>query len=141
MHSFFSLIDRNKHVGVLLLRLFVGLRLVYGVWDNILHWEHMLVFREFLVSFHFPLPLISAHLSAYAQFVAGLLFILGWKIRYAALLMVLNFMIALLMVHRHDTFEAMTPALAMLFSSLLFLFQGAGKFSLDFRKLKKLMEK
>jgi len=29
----------------------------------------------------------------------------------------------------HDSFEDMTPALAMLFSSILFLFYGAGKFA------------
>jgi len=34
-----------------------------------------------------------------------------------------------IMVHLHDSFEGMTPALAMLFSSILFLFYGTGKFA------------
>jgi hypothetical protein len=34
------------------------------------------------------------------------------------------------MVHRNDTIEGMTPALAMLFSSVVFVFYGAGRFAL-----------
>ncbi|CAA9290175.1 MAG: hypothetical protein AVDCRST_MAG95-3946 [uncultured Adhaeribacter sp.] len=34
------------------------------------------------------------------------------------------------MVDRHGTLETMTPALAILFCAVLFLFQGGGKFSL-----------
>jgi hypothetical protein len=47
--------------------------------------------------------------------------------------MIINFLVALVMVHLHDSFEGMTPALAMLFSSILFLFYGAGKFALKRR--------
>jgi putative oxidoreductase len=65
------------------------------------------------------------------------MFIVGWKIRYAAILMIINFLIAVIMVHWRDTFEQMTSALAMLFSSLLFLFYGAGKYSLDYNQQSK----
>ncbi len=91
----------------------------------------MLEFRDFLQQFDFPLPLASAVISVYAQFLAGVFVLVGWKIRYAALILILNFTIAFLMVDRHGSIESMTPALAMLFSALLFLFQGSGKFSLD----------
>lgn len=43
--------------------------------------------------------------------------------------MIINFAIALLMVHRHDSFELMTPALSILFSCIVFVFYGAGKYS------------
>jgi putative oxidoreductase len=99
--------------------------------DNVLEWDHMIKFSVFLQSFNFPLPLLSAIISVYAQLIAGLLFIVGWKIRYAAILMIINFLIAVIMVHWRDTFEQMTPALAILFSSVLFLFNGAGRYSLD----------
>ena len=120
-------LDQNKDVGVLLLRAFVGLRLIYGVTDNVISWEHMKAFEGFLAANSFPLPLISAVLSVYAQLICGLMILIGFHIRIAALIMVINFLIALVMVHRTDTVEGMTPALAMLFSSLLFLFYGAGK--------------
>lgn len=45
--------------------------------------------------------------------------------------MIINFLVAIFMVHWGQTFEEMTPALAIIFSSLLFLFQGPGKYSLS----------
>ena len=122
---------KNKDVGILLLRLFIGVRLIYGVLDNVLHWERMIEFADFLRQFRFPFPLVSAIVSVYAQLIAGILILTGWKIRWAALVMVINFLVALIMVHRGQTLEQMTPALAILFSSLLFFFTGAGKYSLD----------
>ncbi len=123
-------LNHNKDIGVLLLRLFIGTRIVYGVADNVLSWNHMLTFQNFLQSAGFPLPLLSAIVSVYAQLISGLLIITGFYIRLAAVAMIINFMAALLMVHLGDSFEGMTPALAMLFANILFLFYGSGKLSL-----------
>jgi putative oxidoreductase len=123
-------LDRHKEIGILLLRVFVGVRLIYGVADNVLSWEHMLLFENFLRQQGFPFPLLSAILSVYAQLIGGLLLITGFYIRLASVVLSINFMVALLMVHRHDTFEAMTPALAMLVGCLVCLFYGSGKYSL-----------
>jgi putative oxidoreductase len=124
-------LDQNKDIGLLLLRLFIGIRLVYGVADNVWNWQHMVAFEDFLRTHRFPLPLLSAIVSVYAQLACGLMILFGFYIRLAALIMIINFMVALLMVHRQDSFEAMTPALALLFANVLFLFYGAGKFSLS----------
>jgi putative oxidoreductase len=124
-------IHANKDIGILLIRCFTGARLIYGVADNIFSWNHMLAFRDFLHSFGFPFPLACAVLSVYAQFIAGGMIIIGWKIRLAALLMIVNFLVAILAVHLNDTVEAMTPALALLFINVLFVFQGRGKYSID----------
>ena len=131
MHLFFDWLNRNRDVGIFMLRLFIGAWLIYGVLDNIISWQRMIEFRQFLRNFHFPLPLASAIISVYAQFIAGILFLFGWKMRYAALLMIINFLIAFLMVHRGDQFAQMTAPLTMIFCSLLFLFYGAGKISID----------
>jgi putative oxidoreductase len=126
-----SWLERNKDIGTLALRLFIGIRLVYGVADNVFSWDHMIKFRDFLQLFNFPAPLLSAMVSVYAQLLAGVMIVLGWKIRLAAMLMIVNFLVAIIMVHRGDSFEQATPALAMLFCSVLFLFSGAGKYSMD----------
>jgi putative oxidoreductase len=123
-------LEENKDIGILLLRLFIGVRLIYGVADNVFSWHHMLTFEAFLRENGFPFPLISAMLSVYAQFISGILIITGFQIRIASLVMIINFMVALLMVHWYDTFEGMTPALAILFANVLFLFYGPGKLSL-----------
>jgi len=120
-------------IGVFLLRIFVGLRLLWGVIDNIISWEKMMEFASFLEAHHFPLPTVSAIFSVTVQFICGLLVLIGFKIRIASIILALNFIIALLFVHikSGDTVEGMTPALAMLFGSLTFIFTGAGKISID----------
>jgi len=127
----FRPLKKNKDAGLLLFRLFIGVRLLYGVLDNILSPARMQEFATFLKAHYFPYPLVAAQVSVYAQALAGLLIILGFKVRWAAVLMVINFLVAIIMVHRGQTFEEMTPALAMLFAAVLFLFIGAGRYSID----------
>jgi putative oxidoreductase len=120
----------HSHIGLLILRIFIGLRLIHGVVDNIVSWTKMEEFAGFLSSFGFPFPILSAVVSVYAQFFAGLAILIGYQIRVAAALMIFNFVVALIMVHRHDSVEGMTPALAMLFGSACLFFTGAGKWKL-----------
>lgn len=131
-----SYLDNNKHIGIFILRLFIGLRLLYGVIDNIFSWERMIEFSKFLEANDFPFPIMSALVSVYVQFLGGILILIGYKIRLASFVLVINFLIALLFVHikANDSIEGMTPALAMLFSCLTFLFTGADKLSLDNNK-------
>ena len=123
--------NTNKDLGILIMRLFVGSRLLYGVADNIFSWDRMLEFADFLKTFHFPFPVASAVTSVYAQALAGLCFIIGFYIQPAAVLMIINFLVALFMVHWGEPYDALTAPLAMLFASILFFFTGAGKYSLD----------
>lgn len=130
--SYNEYLDRPD-LGLLLLRLFLGSRLLYGVVDNVVSWERMQEFTLFLEQHHFPLPTISAITSVYLQLLGALLILLGYKTRVAAFLLSLNFLVALLAVHlaNSDSIEGMTPALAMLFSSLTLLLTGPGKHSID----------
>lgn len=131
MINIVSWFERQKGLGVFFLRLFIGFRLIYGVQDNVLSWKHMMRFRDFLEQFHFPFPLVCAVVSVYAQLLAGIMILLGWRIRYAAILLILNFLVALIMVHRSEPIEAMTAPMAILFSAILFLFEGPGRISID----------
>lgn len=133
--SFFN----NPGIGILVLRIFIGGRLFYGVFDNVVSWDAMLEFAHFLEQFNFPLPELSAFISVYLQFITALFILVGFKIRMASILMITNFIIAILFVHikSNDNIENMTPALAMLFGCLTLLFTGAGKISLDILFFKK----
>ncbi|WP_170283954.1 DoxX family protein [Flagellimonas olearia] len=124
-------LDKNRDIGIVLLRLFVSIRIILGVLDNVFHWEHMIVFRDFLGKFHFPYPLVGAIISVYAQFIAGLLVLMGFRIRFAAFILIINFIIALFMVHLNDSLESMTPAMALLFCCIVLLFYGSDKYSID----------
>ena len=127
----FSFFERHREKGAFFVRLVVGFILVYGTQDNVFSNERMLEFRDFLAARGVPLPLLAAHLSAYAQFVCGILYVLGLFVRPAALVMVINFVAALVIAHLDTPLDAARLALCMLFSSLFLLFNGAGALSLD----------
>jgi putative oxidoreductase len=122
---------RARALAPLLLRLFVGFVLVYGTQDNVFHAERMAEFRDFLQSQGFPSPLACAYLSAYAQFLCGILLLLGLLTRPAAAVVVVNFVVALLMVHTKTPFNVNIAPLALLVGGLFFVLYGAPRYSLD----------
>lgn len=124
-------LERHGALGVPLFRLFLGATLVYGTQDNVFSSARMLEFRDFVEQNGFPAPLASAYLSAYAQFICGLLILAGLATRWASAVMVINFLAALVMVHWGLPFSANISPLAMLFGSLLLLFHGPGAYSVD----------
>src|SRR5688500_18732645 len=126
-------LDRHRELGPFALRLFVGFVLIYGTQDNVFSAERMREFRDCLPRNGFPAPLASAYLSAYAQFLCGILIGIGLLTRWAALVMMVNFVAALLMVHVSQPFAANIAPLAMLFGAIFLLFYGAGPFSVDGR--------
>jgi putative oxidoreductase len=124
-------LERRKDFATFLLRLLLGARLVWGTQDNVFSWERMEEFAGFLNANGVPWPLPGAVVSAWVQFVCGILLIVGAFTRWASILIVVNFIAALLIAHRADTFEGMFPALVMLFGGLFFLFHGASRPSVD----------
>jgi putative oxidoreductase len=126
-----SWFEDRKEYGAVFIRLIVGFHLVWNTMDNVFSFDRMLEFRDFLAQHGFPFPLFCAILSAYAQFVCGSLYVLGAGVRYAALVMIVNFIVALLMVHVGLPEQANFPPLMMLFGSLFLLFNGAGPLSVD----------
>jgi len=124
-------LEERRDYGALFVRLVVGAYLIYGTQDNVFSWARMLEFRDFLAAHKVPLPLFSASLSVYAQFIAGTLFILGALTRYAAAVMVINFIVAFIVVDLHRPYAQSFPAQVMLASSMFLLFHGAGRPSMD----------
>lgn len=129
----FEWLERRREYGMFFVRLIVGIHLIYGTMDNVFSWARMIEFRDFLDGRGVPFPLFSAHLSAYAQFICGILFLIGLFVRPAAIVMILNFIAALVIAHRTGGYPPAAPALFMLFSSIAFLVHGAGRLSVDER--------
>lgn len=130
-----------SHWGMLILRLAFATQLIWGTQDNVFHWERMLEFRDFLEVRHVPLPLLAAIVSVWAQFICGILWILGWQTRLAAAIMVINFIAALIIVHIGLPYEQNAPAINLLAVSLCLLFTGPGRLSLDYQQLHKHRER
>ncbi|WP_290710591.1 DoxX family protein [Flavihumibacter sp. CACIAM 22H1] len=120
--------QNNRHLGIFIFRVFLSLQILYGVQDNILSWARMLEFRNYLQSEGFPVPLISALVAVYVQFITCLLLLVGYKTRLATALLVVHFIVAVgVHVRAGDGLQDMFPALNILFGCLLFLFYGAGR--------------
>jgi putative oxidoreductase len=127
----FKWFESRREYGMFFVRLIVGFHLVYGVVDNVFSWPQMLEFRDFLAARGTPFPLVGAIVSVTAMLICGILYILGAFTRYAAIVMIVNFLFALLIAHRVGGYPPAALALVMLFSSIALLIHGPGKPSFD----------
>jgi putative oxidoreductase len=128
---FLSPAQKFGDFALLLLRVFVGLFLIWGVWDNITDTARMREFVEFLRKSGFASPEILAPLSVYAQFFIGLGFVLGLFTRWAGVLCVINFVVAIVMVDRLGGMRGIFPSGALVAIGLYLATHGAGRFSVD----------
>lgn len=116
---------------LLLMRMFVGAFLIWGVWDNIVDATRMAEFASFLRQNGFPRADLLAPTSVWAQLAVGIGFILGAAIRWAGILCMINFIIAVVMVDLESGLRAAFPAAMLSIVGLYFATRGAGPFSLD----------
>lgn len=81
----------------------------------------------------FPFPTVSAALSAYTEFFGAVLMVVGWKTRWAGLLLAINFVLAIAVAHiaTADTYKNSFPAINLLAMSIFLLLNGPGKPSID----------
>jgi len=117
--------------SLLLLRLFVGLFLIWGVWDNVTSATRMQEFAGFLAQHGFSSPRLMAPLSVYLQLAIGLGFMLGLFTRWAGIFCAVHFAIAIAMVDRHGGMRGVFPAGCLVFIGLYLATYGAGRFSVD----------
>lgn len=132
MKPLLAFLEQYKEYGVIFIRLMIGFHLAYGVHFHILDSSRMDDFVKFLGERSVPVPLFSASLSVYGQFICGILFILGAATRYAAVIMIINFITAIVIAHIGDSYQKTFPALMMLSASCFFLLHGAGRLSVDY---------
>jgi putative oxidoreductase len=122
---------RYERFAAVPVRLLLGHRLIHSTQDNVFSHERMVDFADFLGRKGFPAPMAMAHLSAYAQFICGILILLGLFVRPAAAVMIINFVVALVMVHWGQPYDRAFDALAMFAGSIFLLLNGAGRPSVD----------
>lgn len=124
---------RFRDYAPFLLRLSFGFQLIYFSQANIFHVEKMREFEGYLTKLNFPIPLVMAFLAAYAEFIGGILMILGWQTRWVAAVLTFNFTIAVVFGHVviGDTYANSYPSLHLLAMSVFLLLNGPGKPSVD----------
>lgn len=128
---FLNSAQRYGDFALLMLRVFVGFFLVWGVWDNITSAERMSEFVKFLAAHEFPNPGILAPVSVWAQFMIGIAFVLGLFTRWAGILCIVNFAVAIAMVDRDGGMRGIFPSGCLVAIGLYLATHGAGRFSMD----------
>jgi putative oxidoreductase len=118
-------------LALLLLRLFVGLFLIWGVWDNVTSSERMAEFTAFLAKHGFPSPRLMAPVSVYLQFAIGLGFALGLFTRWAGIFCAVHFVVAIVMVDHLGGMRGIFPSGCLVGIGLYLATYGAGRFSID----------
>ena len=128
---FLPALKRYSSSGLLLLRFTAGVFLVWGMWDTAFSKEGLNQYIAFLAKFHFPVPSVMARLSAYAQLFIGFSFIVGLFTRWAGVLCVINFTVALIVVDRFADIRTAFSTACLISIGLFLAFHGAGRFGLD----------
>jgi len=128
---FLNSAQRFSDFALLLMRVFVGLFLIFGVWDNITDAARMQEFVAFLGKHGFPSPRIFAPVSVYLQCAIGLGFVLGLFTRWAGIFCVIHFAIAIWMVDRFLGMRGTFPSGCLVVIGLFLATYGAGLFSVD----------
>jgi len=129
---------RGEDAAFLLLRLYLGGFLIWGVWDNITSAERMAEFQAFLAGLDCPWPEVAAPVSVWAQFLVGGLLIPGLLTRWAGLLLAVNFAVAVWLLSGLDApgesvaREMFGPMMCIL-AGLVLATHGAGAYSADAR--------
>jgi putative oxidoreductase len=136
MHRSSSLVfltgnERFADVGLLLLRIATGAFLIFQSHDNVFSDARMNEFENFMTQFGFVYPKVLAPLSVYAQFTAGICFILGIFTRWLGLITAFNFLVAMWMVHWEDPVPKMWPAAVLIVLGLYLGLRGSGRFGID----------
>lgn len=120
---------KHAHIGVLALRLVVGLAFVLhgiGKWSNIAGTSH------FFTSLFGGLGPVLAYYVATVEVLGGLALIVGLGTRIAGLLMAVNMAVVVLYVKWSKGFVGgFELELTFLAASLFFIFHGPGKYSLE----------
>ena len=116
---------------LLLLRVFVGLFLVWSVWDNVTSAERMQEFAAFLGKHGFSSPRVLAPISVYLQLAIGICFVPGAFTRWAGLLCAVHFVVAIVMVDQAGGMRGIFPSGCLVVIGLYLGTHGAGRFSLD----------
>jgi putative oxidoreductase len=127
-------LGKLRDLGLLLMRVGIGVAfIVHGsgkMFGGPELWQQLgLNVIPFGITF---MPAFWGFMAAFAEFAGGILFVLGFLFRPAALLLLITMVVATYTLYKNgQDFTAYSHPLKMGFVFLGLLFVGAGKYSLD----------
>ena len=128
-----TLLGRSEWVVKLLVRLFVGYFFMETGWGKL---HNLDGFAQRFAGWGIPYPYFNAALSAYTEFIGGLLTMFGLGTRLVSIPMIINMLVAILKVNLmqvsslDDFSELDEPLYALVY--LWLLFSGPGWVSIDY---------
>lgn len=128
-----DLLNRKEWIAQLLIRLFVGYFFMETGWGKL---HNLDGFARRFAGWGIPWPHFNAALSAYTEFIGGLLTIFGIGTRLVSIPMMINMLVAILKVNLmsvnnlDDFVELDEPLYALTY--LWLLFSGPGWVSIDY---------
>jgi putative oxidoreductase len=133
-NDFMQLLEENKDVGLLMLRLYLGLRLASGALRRFIEDERLDEFGSLVQEAGIPSPRLVASVAFLIQLVAGLLLIIGWKTKWAALLLAPVLLFSVFLLRYYPVLHPGMPPLAALIICMVFIFVSPGRFSLEYKR-------
>lgn len=115
--------------GALLLRLVLGAAMIFHGYDKVIPHGGLNHHVHYIASL--GLPYWLGYVSAFAEFAGGILLILGLLTRFAAFLVAINMLVALVTVTRHHGYAGSEYSLTLFAIATMLLFYGAGALALD----------
>lgn len=116
-------------LGLLVLRVFLGLSLAFG--HGLGKLPPRPGFVEGVAKLGFPAPEFFAWAAGLAEFAGGILLALGLLTRPSALAILFTMCLAGFLRHAPDPYPTKEKAFAFAAAALLFLLAGSGRFGLD----------
>jgi len=128
-----GLADRLGWLAPLLMRLYFGYFWAETGWGKL---QNLDAFAQRFAGWGIPHPMVSAALSAYTEWIGGLLIMFGLATRVVCIPMIFNMIVAIATVtwagvHSLDDFAEMDEALYM-FIFFWLMMAGPGRASLDY---------
>jgi putative oxidoreductase len=115
--------------GALLMRLVLGISMVIHGYPKVIPHGALSHHAHFVASL--GLPYWLGYVSAFTEFAGGILLIIGLLTRFAAFMVSINMLVALVTVNRHHGYSGSEYPLTLLVIAIMLVLYGAGSLALD----------
>ena len=115
--------------GALLMRLSLGGIMAYHGYGKVVPHGALNHYGHFIMTL--GLPYWLGYVSAYTEFVGGMLLVLGLLTRFAAFAITINMLVALFKVTLHHGYSGSEYVIALIAIAVMLLCYGAGALALD----------
>lgn len=122
-------LNSHQRWGSLVLRLALGLAMTVHGYEKLFPHGALHAFEHFVATLGLPRPL--GIISAYTEFIGGILLLVGLFTRLAAALVAINMLVAFFTVGIHAGFGTYNYILALAAIAIMLVLTGAGAMALD----------